>query len=305
MLKAVRSSALVSPEYLANRWRFNETKQCTILDCSWHLPNTGRDARQEYEEKHIPRALFFDIEECSDKTSSFPHMLPEPSVFEKYVKSLGVNIKGLVLQKHRIFLYDNHPQFGMFSAPRVWWMFRSFGFNEVQILEGGLPSWIEYGGLVTNEKHDFDEEEQYFMAKTKAQYLKSYEDMIENVNNKGKLFKVIDARPKGRFNGTAPEPRNDIKSGHIPFSVNIPFTEVLESENRLMKPTNQLLDVFTEAKVDLDKPLAFSCGTGVTASIVGLAAFICGKRFCPIYDGSWTEYYQRAPDNLKSNVPSE
>jgi len=230
-------------------------------------------------------------------------MLPEISDFEKYVNSLGIT-KGIHVQTNRIILYDNHPKFGMFSAPRVWWMFRYFGFQDVQILEGGLPSWVKEGGLVTHEKHDF-EVGKYFMAKTRAQNLKSFEDMIENVENEGDLFQVIDARPEGRFNGTAPEPRNDIKSGNIPFSVNIPFTEVLESGKRLMKPTEQLHNIFKEAKVDLDEPLAFSCGTGVTASVVGLAAFLCGKRFCPIYDGSWTEYYLRAPDHLKNNVPFE
>jgi len=305
MLSTIRRKALVSPKFLADRWVFDEIKEFTVLDCSWHLPNTGRNAHEEYKKEHIPRAKFFDIEECADKSSNLPHMLPDLKSFEKYAASLGVTP-----QTH-IIAYDNHPKFGVFSAPRVWWMFKYFGFDNISVLEGGLPSWIEYGGLTTDLEHEHSEEKRYlgfttkyFMGRNRPHMLKQYEDIVGNVMTEGKRFKVIDARPEGRYYGTSPEPRDDIKPGAIPFSVNIPFTEVLESETRLMKPTDDLLEVFEQAGVNLNEPLTFSCGTGVTAAIVALAAHCCGKEMLPVYDGSWTEYYQKAPDYLKAFVPS-
>lgn len=292
-LKLLRSQTLVSPNWLARLLGCGDTIH--ILDCSWHLPNTGRKGHEEYTKQHIPGAQFFDIEICADKTTNLPHMMPNTETFEKYVGSLGISNNSLIL------LYDNNPQFGVFSSPRVWWTFRYFGHDNVVILEGGLPKYIAEGFDVTSEVKQVDEED--FFAKPNSNYLKKYEDIVENIKNN--KFQLIDARPSGRFNGTAPEPRSDIKSGCIPNTVNIPFINVLNTEDRTMKPTDELLNIFKSAGVDLDKPVVASCGTGVSASVLALAAFVCGKRNMGIYDGSWTEWYQRAPDSLKINVPAE
>ena len=138
-LKLLRQSTLVSPSWLHRYLGCGD--RINILDCSWHLPNTGRDAKAEYAEKHIPGALFFDIEECSDKSNVMPHMLPDVKTFEKYVGGLGIS------NTVPIVVYDNNPTFGVFSSPRVWWMFRYFGLDNIVILEGGLPTYIADGNL--------------------------------------------------------------------------------------------------------------------------------------------------------------
>ena len=195
-LKAFRTGILVSPDWL-NRI-FGVGDPVKVLDCSWHLPNTGRNAREEYARQHIPGALFFDIDECADKTSDLPHMLPKPADFAEYVQTLGINNKSLIVA------YDNNPQFGVFSAPRVWWMFRYFGHDNITVLEGGLPKWISDGFDVSDECPTIEEDE-YFFAKPHDNILKRYEDIVGNLSTQ--KFQLIDARPSGRFKGTAPEPR--------------------------------------------------------------------------------------------------
>jgi len=173
-LKLLRSNTLVSPGWLHRFLGCGD--RITILDCSWHLPNTGRDAKAEYAEKHIPGALFFDIEECSDKSSVMPHMLPSARTFENYVGRLGISNSSPLL------VYDNNPVWGVFSSPRVWWMFRYFGHDNVAILEGGLPTWIAEGHDVTSEASKVPEEE-FFAAKAKPHFKKDFEEIRANISS--------------------------------------------------------------------------------------------------------------------------
>lgn len=168
-----------------------------ILDASWHLPNTGRNAALEYREGHIPGASFFDIDECADKSSKLPHMIPSAKTFETHVGTMGIS------KETHVIVYDNHPQFPVFSAQRVWWTFRLFGHTKVSILEGGLPKWISEGGTVTREIPSYAEEK--FIAKFNPRLIKYYEDIKNNIESPS--FILVDARPEMRFKGVSAEPR--------------------------------------------------------------------------------------------------
>ncbi|GFR84732.1 sulfurtransferase [Elysia marginata] len=268
-----------------------------ILDASWHLPNTGRDAKTEYAESHIPGALFFDIEECVDKTTFVPHQIPSSDGFATYVSTLGIN------NETHITVYDNNPKFGFFSGQRVWWMFRLFGHNptKISLLEGGLPKWVSEGGEVTSKVTD-DIQTQTYKASFDPTLVKNYEDIEKNVSSSE--FTLVDARPSGRFQGVAPEPRDDTKPGCIPNSKNIPFYAVL-NDDRTMKSPEELKAIFQEEGIDINKPFVCSCGTGISACVLALAAHLCGNDNVAIYDGAWTEWYHRAPAKLKLNVPED
>ena len=196
---AVSRSTLVSVKWLKNMIA-SKTANHRILDASWHLPNTGRNAKAEYAESHIPGAVFFDIEECADKNTSVPHQIPSADSFGSYVGSLGINNETYVT------VYDNNPKFGLFSAQRVWWMLRLFGHqpSKISILEGGLPKWLSEGGEVTDKVSDI--QPQNYKAVFNPSLVKNYEDIEKNITTAE--FMLVDARPDGRFKGIMPEPRD-------------------------------------------------------------------------------------------------
>ncbi|KAI8797204.1 3-mercaptopyruvate sulfurtransferase [Biomphalaria glabrata] len=264
-----------------------------ILDASWHLPSAKRDAIKEFKEVHIPGAQFFDVDECADKSRNLPHMIPSVKVFEEYVNNLGIN------NDTHVIVYDNNAQFPLFSAQRVWMTFRSFGHEKVSILEGGLPKWIAENGPVT-EKIETVPIGQY-KSNFNSNLIKQMADIMNNLKNSE--FQLVDARPEGRFKGIAPEPRDDTKPGCIPKSVNIPFMNTMNLNDRTMKSPEELRQLFQSAGVDLDKPVVFTCGSGTTACVLALASYLLGKENFAIYDGSWTEWYRDAPPELKLNVP--
>lgn len=191
-----RPSTLVSVKWLAEKLA-SGAKGLRVLDSSWHLPNSGRNGAQEYAEKHIPGALFFDLDECCDKKSSLGHMLPSPQDFEKYVGNLGIN------NNTHVIVYDNNETFGVFSCPRVWWTFKVFGHESVSILNGGLPRWCASNLEVTKEVPKVQPE--IFKANFLSHLVKSFEDVEANLTSAE--YQVVDARASGRFNGTSPEPR--------------------------------------------------------------------------------------------------
>ncbi|ESP04642.1 hypothetical protein LOTGIDRAFT_237288 [Lottia gigantea] len=272
--------ALVSIKWLADKIKA-PPKDFRILDASWHLPNTGRNALKEYHEGHIPGALFFDIDGCADKTKSTAHMLPPAKDFEEYVGNLGIN------NNTHVIVYDNNAKFGVFSAQRVWWTFRVFGHETVSILEGGLPLWIQSGNPVTTAETPTPTKESF-----KSNFNENLVISIQQVetNIKEKKFQLVDARPNGRFEGVSPEPRADIKPGHILNSVNLPFTKVVDEATRHILPEEELKKLFNDAGVDLNKPITASCGSGISACTIALAAYICGKKDVAVYDGSWMRF---------------
>ncbi|XP_028602165.1 3-mercaptopyruvate sulfurtransferase isoform X1 [Podarcis muralis] len=260
-----------------------------LLDASWYLPKMKRNPRSEFEERHIPGASFFDIDQCSDRTSPYDHMLPGPAAFAEYVSKLGVG------SDSHVVVYDASDQ-GSFSAPRVWWMFRAFGHDAVSVLDGGLKNWLREGHPVSSGKSRPVPAE--FHASLDRSLVKAHEDVKENIE--AQRFQVVDARSAGRFTGTEAEPREGIEPGHIPGSVNIPFTDFL-TESGLEKSPEDIRSLFQEKKVDLSKPLVATCGSGVTACHVALGAYLCGKADVAIYDGAWVEWFMRArPEHIIS-----
>ncbi|XP_018601559.2 3-mercaptopyruvate sulfurtransferase-like [Scleropages formosus] len=278
------TGALVTARWLGDAVRSGRVgASLRVLDASWHLPALQRRARREFEKKHIPGAAFFDLERCCDRTSPLEHMLPPERHFADYVGSLGV------ANHTHVVVYDA-SDLGSFSAPRVWWMFQVFGHAHVSVLDGGLRHWLREGLPVTGGAPKSEPLE--FRATLQRSRVKSYGDILDNVVAKD--FQVVDARPAGQFLGTAPEPRHDTEPGHIPGSINMPFSSFLQPSG-LHKRPKELAVLFQDAGVDLSRPLCVSCDSAVTACHVALAAHLCGHSGTLVYDGGWSEWYARAP----------
>jgi thiosulfate/3-mercaptopyruvate sulfurtransferase len=250
-----------------------------VLDAT--LPPVGItppiDTYAQYLAKHIPSAVFFDIEELSDHSTPLPHMLPTPEAFSRSMSALGVG------DQMSIVIYE---QEGVFSAPRAWWMLRTFGAQNVYILDGGLRAWIE-ARLPTHTGH-VDRASAIFQARLDADAVKDFAQIKQVI---AKHAQILDARSSGRFTGGLPEPRPGISSGHMPGATSVPFTELLE-DGRL-KPVEELREYFTAKGVNMEQPITTSCGSGVTAAIISLGLTIAGAEQVRLYDGSWAEYAQR------------
>ncbi|XP_010901446.2 3-mercaptopyruvate sulfurtransferase [Esox lucius] len=293
---AAQTRALVSAKWLADAIKNNLIgPNLRVLDTSWYLPKLKRDAKAEFNHQHIPGTSFFDIDECSDKTSSMDHMLPNTSQFAEYVGGLGIG------NDTHVVVYDT-SDFGSYSAPRVWWMFRLFGHNYVSVLDGGMKNWLAEGYPVTAEYSEPKRVE--FKATANLSWVKSYEDVLKNIETQE--VQVVDARSAGRFRGTEPEPRDDTEPGHIPGTINMPFAKFMDASGKVLEP-KVLSKMFQEAGVDLEKPFWVTCGSGVTACHVVLAAHLLGHSgSVSVYDGSWSEWFKRAdPKHVISEIKGE
>ena len=266
---------LVSTDWLAAHLSNPDLR---ILDGSWYLPAANRDPKAEYDQAHIPGARFFDIDEIADLRSDLPHMAPPPEKFMSRMRAMGVG------DGHQIVVYDG---FGVNSAARVWWMFKLMGHDDVAVLDGGLPKWQREG----REVEDLDPviRDRHMIVRVQNHLVRD----VTQVSQASKLedAEIIDARAAARFRGEAPEPREGLRSGHIPGSKNVPFNDLLTAENT-MKPVDELRAVFEAAGVDLSKPAITTCGSGVTAAILALAMERMGKTDWSVYDGSWAEWGQ-------------
>lgn len=247
----------------------------TIVDASWYLPAQKRDARAEYEAAHIPGAVFLDHDLVSDPDSPLPHTLAAPLRFAQYVGAMGVSADDTIV------VYDGP---GFFSAPRAWWMLRVMGVFQVYVLEGGFDAWKAAGRPVTAEPTRVAP--CVFHADFDPTRVASLADM-RGVVSSGQA-QIADARSAGRFEGTDPEPRPGIRSGHMPGAHNVPAS-ALSKDGKLL-PREQLRKVFEDAGIDLSKPVVTSCGSGITASVVTLALETLGHTENRLYDGSWTEW---------------
>jgi len=264
-----------------------ENSEVIILDCSWHLPNTNRSGNQEFLKERIPSAIFFDIDEICDKKSPYPHMIPDENYFSQKVSELGI------LNNHHIITYDT---LGVFSSARVYWMFKQFSHKKISILNGGLKYWKLNNKKLETSEPQKNKKSQY-IAKLDRSKIKRFEDIENNI--KHKKFKLIDARPSGRFNGIDPEPRIEIKSGNIKDSINIPFSSVINSETGCFKDQEKLEKIFDKNQVKEKDDIVFSCGSGVAACVVGSAYnTLSHEDSFDLFDGSWTEWALR--NNLKN-----
>ena len=264
---------LVSTDWLAQHLKDPDLR---LLDASWYLPDAGRDPKADYNQAHIPGARFFDIDDVSDGRSDLPHMVPPIEKFMSRVRAMGVG------DGHQIVVYDGS---GLFSAARVWWLFRLMGQNNIAVLDGGLPKWIAEGREVEDLAPVI--RDRHMTVRFQNQMVRD----VTQVSSASKLgtSQIVDARAAARFRGEEPEPREGLRLGHIPNSRNVPFTDLL-NDDKTMKTPDQTRAIFESAGVDLKKPIITTCGSGVTAAVLGLALERIGHDMWSLYDGSWTEW---------------
>lgn len=264
-------SPLVSSQWLHENLN---NPDLIILDASESTNKAG--LVDEFHDRKIPGTRYFDIKNTfSDPNGTFPNTFPSTEQFQIGCRSLGINDSSVIV------VYDN---LGIYTSPRVWWMFKTMGHDNVHVLNGGLPNWIE-SGFETVQDYKSNIEPGDFTAKLQSDQVRTIDFIKANIEDQKHL--VIDARSEGRFNGTAKEPREGLRSGHIPNSVNIPFGDLLE--NRKYKSAEELQAIFEHQGVN-DQSLVFSCGSGITACIVLLAAEMIMDNATSVYDGSWTEW---------------
>ncbi len=265
-------------QLVTTKWVEKNIDKVKILDATWCLPNSGRNAEEEFKVNHIKNSIFFDIDKNSKQNSLLPHMLPSNKEWQNIVSNLGIN------NSDHVIIYDNSD---VYSSCRVWYTFIYFGHSVdlVSVLDGNFSKWLKENRAVSNElikisKTNYETKENLSMVINKTQVKKNILD---------KKFQLVDARSKERFLGLVPEPRQGLKSGNIEGSINIPF-QLLLNEDRTFKNKEDLIKIFDENEIDKDKDIAFTCGSGVTACILGLANSIISGKKPTIYDGSWSEY---------------
>jgi thiosulfate/3-mercaptopyruvate sulfurtransferase len=273
-MTAPADDPLVSTDWLAARL---DNPKVRIVDATFKLPGVLPLPMDDYLAAHLPGAVYFDVDHIADQKDSRPHMFPGAEQFARDVAALGISSGDTVVA------YDSGS---WVAAPRVWWMFLSFGHPNVKVLDGGLKKWLREGrpthsGKVTAKPGKFH-------ARFDSSYLRSQQDLVGNLATHAE--QVIDARPRGRFEGTVAEPRPGMRGGHIPGSRSVPYAELFDAATGAMKPLEQLRQTFKSAGVELAKPIVTSCGSGVSALVLTLALYRLGVRGSALYDGSWSEW---------------
>lgn len=250
-----------------------------IIDASFHLPAANRDGEAEYGKSHIPGAVYFDINDIADTDTELPHMLPAPEIFGTKVGALGIN------NDTHVICYDANG--GAMAAMRAWWMFRIFGHEKVSLLNGGLLKWRAEDRPVTSDKTTVTPHS--YAASFDPALVRSREQVIDNIEGKQDL--IVDVRSAGRYNATEPEPREGMRGGHIPGSLNLPFPDLLNADdNNTIRPADQLAAIIAGAGIAREKPIVASCGSGVTAAVLAFSLYLLGDDKSAVYDGSWTEW---------------
>lgn len=266
--------ALVSTEWLAAHL---DAPDLRIVDGTFTLPGVKPTGRELYDARHIPGAVFFDIDEIADEHSPLPHMLPSPEKFAARMRKLGLG------DGHKIVVYDSA---GLSSAARPWWMLRVFGHRDVAILDGGLPKWQAEGRPVTDDIPVL--RERHFTARLNTLLVRDKGQLLDNLTTGRE--QVIDARSHGRFEGSAKEPRPGLRLGHIPGSLNLPYDELTDRQTRTLLPAEALAALFAAAGLERGKPVVASCGSGVTACALAFGLHLLGWPEAAVYDGSWSEW---------------
>jgi thiosulfate/3-mercaptopyruvate sulfurtransferase len=270
---------LVTTEWLAGELG---KADLVVFDATKYLPNEPKDGHAEFLRAHIPGARYFDIDQIADTDTDLPHMVPTPGRFAGLMAGLGVS------NTSRVVFYD---QKGLASAARGWWLMGLFGHDLAAVLDGGFPKWVKEGRPVADGA-PADHAPGYFRPDYRAGQLRGVGDMLRNVLTGSEL--VLDARAAGRFTGAVPEPRAGMRSGHIPGSASVPYTDLLQADGTF-RPAGEVRARFEVAGVNGSKALVTSCGSGVTACILTLGLRVAGFPEGAVYDGSWTEWGGR-PD---------
>ncbi|MBY0564518.1 MAG: 3-mercaptopyruvate sulfurtransferase [Hyphomonadaceae bacterium] len=268
-----QNDPIVSCEWLAERL---EAPDVRIVDATWFIPGDLRDARALYEERRIPGAVFFDIDEIADRQTSLPHMLPPPAEFAARVRRMGIG------DGSRIVVYDS---VGIFSAARVWWSFRVMGHEDVVVLDGGFPAW-ERAKLPIESGPQTVRRERHFTPRVRADLVRNLADMRRATAAAN--VAILDARPAPRFRGEVAEPRPGLRSGHMPGASNVPASTLLNEDGRL-KTETELREMLALHAIE-NQPVVCTCGSGITAAIVALALARIGRWDAALYDGSWAEW---------------
>ena len=281
--------AVVSTDWLAARLG---TSGIRVVDASWYLPGSARDAAAEYRAGHIPGAVFFDIDAISDQKSPLPHMLPPAAEFAANMARLGLN------DSDTLVTYDGSGV--NLSAARVWWTFRTFGHHHVAVLNGGMGKWrseqrpIEQGTVSLPPGS--------FTARLDAGAVRDLAAVRANVVTGSE--QLVDVRSRGRFEGVEPEPRSGLRGGHVPGSINLPYTELVGSDGTLLPP-EALRRRLNEAGVDLSRPVVATCGSGTSACALILSLHSIGHSQTAVYDGAWSEWGARADTPVKTHSPHD
>ena len=266
--------ALVGTDWLAAHLG---DPQVRVVDASFKLPGITPTAREDYDRAHIPGAVFFDIDDVCEPGTPLPHMIPSPDLFARKIGALGIG------DGDRIVVYDSA---GLSSAGRAWWMLRMFGHPNVALLDGGLAKWCAEGRPLDTAVPT--PQPRHFTARFDPSLVRDKQGLIGNLTTRQE--QVVDARAAGRFDGTAPEPRPGMRSGHIPGSRNVPYELVTDPRTRQLKSADELTQLFRDAGVALDRPIVTSCGSGVTACALAFALHLIGHPGAAVYDGSWSEW---------------
>lgn len=258
-----------------------------IFDATFYLPDSGLVAEDEYKKKHIPNAIFFDINKIADPNNSLPHMIPSKDLFSKMMQNIGLN------KDDEIIIYDNSP---FLSSARAWFLFRYFGHDKISIMQGGIKNWKNYGGNIT-QGNVILEKGNYIASAERKELVVNLDEMILASQNKKNV--ILDARSKKRFLGEALEPRPNLPSGHIPNSKSLPSSDLINKEGYL-KSKDEINQIFSNINVNTNDKIIATCGSGVSACVISIALFCLGKTDTPIYDGSWTEWASSGQE-IKTN----
>jgi len=274
---------LVTVPWLQEQIKFGKVK---VVDASWGTQHSNW--RDEFVSKRIPGSVFFDVEKISDATKEFPHMLPKPIPYEKAMEELGLT------HKDHLILYDRSGQF--VASARVWWTLKTYGHEKVSILVGGLGQWEKEKGQIESGQPPQTRPKGRYKARFKKELIADMRTVQQLSEGRGQ---IVDARSSGRFNGTEPEPRPNVRSGNIPGSVNIPFGEILvpigSGPEKTFAPQEKLEEIFRNKGINTENRVITTCGSGVTAAVLALGLHVAGKNNWSLYDGSWSEYGKIRP----------
>ncbi len=269
-------------------WLDRNLNKVKIFDASWHMPNSNRNAKKEYEEKHIKGAIFWDVDEHSDKDSPYPHMMSNSDYWTRMLWSFAIK------NEDHVVVYDHSDTY---SSCRLWFALKYFGHKKVSVLDGGMKKWLAENRLTDNKINkdlgkfsniDKLNTENKYKVKENTNLIKNKKQIDENL--KKNQFQTVDARSRERFEGKIDEPRSGLRRGCIVGSKNLPFKDCINSDNNTFKSKEELSKIFIKNNIDISKPIVFTCGSGMTACVLGMAYSIISGKSAVVYDGSWSEY---------------